>query len=245
VICTLQIKEGMALEARAFIDSLVDTVRVIGGKVQLRSERIEDWEIYDGRDNVISPNHLNPANFDFNAVIIAGFRSMELIHSWWQSDRVFETLRQRSAIAKIGLHIVEGLRPAFDVLSEERLSFGEKFLLLEVISMESFGPTQRYLDLYKRFSEKAILEIGMDCNLLFAESVQGILMNEFPVDALCASAWRLKTDPKLWYESASYTQQLHPWRREYSRSCCVLLPIRDRTGSGKQKEGKWVLVADA
>merc|ERR1719335_1940451 len=145
----MKVREGEKLQSKIFIDNLLATVRAVGGKVQMRTEKPEDWEVFDGKENLVSPNHLSPAVFDFTAVVVAAFQSIEATHVWWNSDKVFDTLQKRDSIEKIGIHIVEGLRAAFDIHDDERMSFGEKFVFMEFIQMQSFSPTQKYLDLYK------------------------------------------------------------------------------------------------
>lgn len=34
------------------------------------------------------PNHLNPAIFDCDSILVAGFWDLEQVHSWWASDEV-------------------------------------------------------------------------------------------------------------------------------------------------------------
>lgn len=128
---------------------------------------------------------------------------------------------------KIGIFIVDGLREAYDVMDHNKLAFGEKLVMMEFVSMHSFRPMQQYVDNYKRFSENSYQECGINCNLLFAESLSGTLMSEFSVDFVCATAWRMKSEAQKWYDSALYQRTLLPIREEYSQTLAVLLPIQE------------------
>jgi len=215
------------IEAIQFIENIQQTVHAHGGKIQVRTQRPLEWEVFDGRDNFVEPNHLNPAIFDFNAMVVAGFRSTDDVHVWWSSDEIFQLLKYRSCIEKLGIFVVEGLQACFDVNSQTKVAFGERLILMEFMSMQAFKPTQQYVDAYRLFSEKAITEIGMDCNLIFAESVGGVLMNEFPLDAVCASSWRLKSDAHFFYDSDIYQHKLMALRKDFTRSCVICMPMID------------------
>merc|ERR1719235_174168 len=228
VVMLMRLQNVDAPQCQAFLARLEHSVKELGGKIQLRSARPSEWDIYDGRDNFVAPDHLHPAVFDFNAMVVAAFAGIEETHAWWNSDQVFNTLKNREGVEKFGAYVMDGLRASFDIAYSRES--GDRFLFFEIMSMQDFKPTQHYLDLYKRFAEKAIIEIGFDCNLLFAEGVSRILVSEFPVDAVCASAWRLKTDVKFWYESASYQEQLLPWRQTACRSFAALIPVQDPQG---------------
>merc|ERR1719421_943968 len=151
-----------------------------------------------------------------------GFESFDQIQAWWKSEELFRCLMNRGPAEKIGIYSFDGLKEL--QVDRERFAFSEKFVYMEFISFHNFKPTQRYMDLYKRFAEKAILEIGMDCNLLFSETSHDIFLSEFPLDAMCASGWRLKTDPHFWYESSSYQHQLLPWRDKHCVSFAAVIP---------------------
>merc|ERR1712048_873211 len=85
-------------------------------------------------------------------------------------------------------------------------------------------------------SETAREDIGVECNLLFAESISGVLMNEFPLDAVCASSWRMKSDAQFFYDSDAYQRQLMGLRRDYSRSFAMLVPLVDERMGTVQKQ---------
>merc|ERR1712187_788428 len=93
--------------------------------------------------------------------------------------------------------------------------------------MQAFKPVQHYVDSYKRYSERALQEIGIDCNLLFAEGVNVTLMSEFPLEAACASAWRMRQDSNFWYDAEICQKQLLPLRNEYAVSLALVAPIFD------------------
>lgn len=235
VVCIFRFSDPRGAEATAFLETLEKCIAQNEGKVVLRSQAWEEWQVYDGGNNFIAPNHLNPAIFDFNTIMLVGFESFNAVQSWWKSEEMFSCLMRRSAAEKIGIYSFEGLREL--QTNNERFSFSEKFVYMEFISIQNFRPCQRFLDLYKRFSEKAILEIGMDCNLLFSDTAHDVFMSEFPLHAMCASGWRLKTDPHFWYDSSSYKQQLLSWREENSVSFAAVIPavdpkaLGDRTGA--------------
>merc|ERR1719401_806048 len=179
----------------------------------------------DGREHNVEPNHLNPAVFDCNAVVILGFKSSSDVHGWWNSDEVFEILKWRSCMEKIGLFLIDGLQESCDFTDRQRAAFGDRIMLLELIKMESFKPMQQYVDSYKRFAEAAGTDLGQKCNLYFAEGVSGVLMNEFPLEAACASSWRSKAEVNVWYDSEMYQNLLLPQRSQFSRCFAVVLPI--------------------
>merc|ERR1712232_838208 len=112
-----------------FLDTLDKTVRGCGGNIQLRSQKPETWEFLDGKNHFREPNHLNPAIFDFDAITLAGFSSAEELHTWWNSDHLFNLLKSRDCIEKMGIFVVEGLQQSFDVRDRNRLGYGEKIIL--------------------------------------------------------------------------------------------------------------------
>eukprot|EP00930_Biecheleria_cincta_P069702 TRINITY_DN57408_c0_g1_i1.p1 TRINITY_DN57408_c0_g1~~TRINITY_DN57408_c0_g1_i1.p1 ORF type:complete len:300 (+),score=56.12 TRINITY_DN57408_c0_g1_i1:72-902(+) len=213
------------LQARKFINDLEQSMKDWSGKIQLRSDRPENWDIIDGRDNFIEPNHMNPAIFDFDSVLLAGFRTPETVHTWWNCDQVFELMKWRDSIEKMGIFTIDGLLPAFDLNSKHRLSFGDKLMLFEFFKLESFRPMQAYLDGYKRFAASALKDCGTTCNLLFGEGISSVLMNEFPVEAACASSWRTRSDMISWYDSHNYQKELFPLRYEYARYFTLSMQI--------------------
>lgn len=213
--------------AARFINNVESTVRASGGNIQIRTDKPKDWEIFDGKDNFTEPNHLNPAIFDFGCILVAGFKTTHDVYAWWNSDPVFEILKYRSPVEKMGVYVVDGLQPSYDVSDHNKVAFGERLVLVEFVNMQSFKPVQQYVDNYRLFAERSLTEIGMDCNLLFAEGVSGVLMNEFPLDAATASLWRMKSDAQFFYDSDSYQRQLLPLRKDFSRSFALVIPIFD------------------
>ncbi|CAJ1401096.1 unnamed protein product [Effrenium voratum] len=169
-------------EAMRFLYDLETNIQAYGGKVCLRTDQPDLWDIMDGRDHHEEPNHLNPAIFDFDSILLAGFKDLEAVHCWWASDQVFELLKDRSSMEKMSLHTMDGLAEAFQG-SKKRVAMGDKLMLLEIAKAEAFQPMQRYVDTYKGMAVKAPKDIGAVCNLLFAEGISGVLMNEFPVQA--------------------------------------------------------------
>lgn len=235
VVCIFRFEEPQGPDAEEFLQTLEATIDQNEGKVVLRSQCPEEWQVYDGKKNLIAQNHLNPAIFDFNAIVVLGFESFNAVQSWWKSEEMFTCLMRRGPAEKIGIYSFDGLREL--QTDTKRFDFSEKFVFMEFISIQNFRPCQRFLDLYKRFSEKAILEIGMDCHLLFSDTAHDTFMSEFPLQAMCASAWRLKTDPHFWYDSASYRLQLADWREQNSVSFAAVIPVVDQKKQGRLENG--------
>lgn len=229
VICLFKRNDKDFITAQRFINNIEATVRDCGGNIQLRTDKPKDWEIFDGKDNFTEPNHLNPAIFDFNCLMVAGFRNTHDVYQWWNSDPMFEILKYRSPVEKMGVYVIEGLQQSYEVSDQSlnKVAFGERLVLVEFINMQSFKPVQQYVDNYRLFAERSLNEIGMDCNLLFAEGVSGVLMNEFPLDASIASLWRMKSDALFFYDSDQYQRHLMVLRKDFSRSFAMLIPIAD------------------
>lgn len=230
VICLFKKNEKLPFkEPLHFINAVEATVRDCGGNIQIRTERPKEWEIFDGKDNFTEPNHLNPAIFDFNSILVAGFRNTHDVYAWWNGDVMFQLLKYRTAVEKMGVYVVEGLQPSYDIADKNhnKVAFGERLVLVEFMNMQCFKPVQQYVDNYRLFAERSLTEIGMDCNLLFAEGISGVLMNEFPLDAAVASLWRMKSDGQFFYDSDSYQRTLMVLRKEYSRSFALMIPIFD------------------
>merc|ERR1711963_413135 len=102
LICLFRIDEGAFQLGVNFINQLQATVRKKGGVIQLRSDKPKFWSIVDGKDHNIEPNHLNPAVFEFNSIMLAGFPNSEDVQTWWNSDDVFKLLMWRECMEKIG-----------------------------------------------------------------------------------------------------------------------------------------------
>lgn len=223
-------KRSAEVDRRAqleYINTFEKSVRSYGGNIQLRSDYPQSWDIIDGKDQHVEPNHLNPAIFDVNSVMIIAFPSRDEMTMWWDSDLVFELLKFRQPIEKMGIFIFEGLAQSWDIGDSRKVAFGDKICLLEFHKMLSFKHMQQYVDDYKRFAERAPKEIGMPCNLLFSEGVSGVLANEFPLEAACASTWRIKTDVHLWYDTEMYQESLYPVRNEFARTLTLMLPLHE------------------
>ncbi|CAE8675651.1 unnamed protein product, partial [Polarella glacialis] len=225
VILVFKKREDDTAAATQIINCLEDEIRAHGGKIQLRNDRPEQWEILDGQDNYLEPNHLNPAIFDFDTIMLAAFQSSEYVQTWWNSDAVFNLLKYRVSVEKMGIFTVDGLIPAFDVQFKSKMAFGDKLMFLEFLKLKAFKPMQQYVDNYKRFASQAVKDIGTACHLLFAEGISGVLMNDFPIEAACASSWRTRQDAHMWYESNTYQEKLMPDRSNYARCFTLVVPI--------------------
>jgi len=238
VVCLFKRNEKNHDAAHDFINGVEATVRASGGNIQIRTDKPKDWEIFDGKDNFTEPNHLNPAIFDFNCILVAGFRTTHDVHEWWNSDPMFERLKYRSPVEKMGVYVIEGLQQSYDISDHSKVAFGERLVLMEFINMQCFKPVQQYVDNYRLFAERSLTEIGMDCNLLFAEGVSGVLMNEFPLDAALASFWRMKSDAQFFYDSDSYQRHLLSLRKDYSRSFALVVPMFDERAAWEVAQEK-------
>jgi hypothetical protein len=228
VITMLRYGHERKQEAIKWVDHLVQTVRQHSGKVQARAQKPSGWEVFDGKEHFVSPNHLSPACFDFNMFLVFAFERLEEVQHWWHSDAVFACLKSRGdLIEKWGLFVVDGLATSFDILDRERFQFGEKFILLEPLQMTSFRPVQSFVDDYKRLAKRSMTDAGVDVHTIMAEGVKSMLMNEFPLDAVIATTWRLRDDAVWWYESDLYRKELMLTRQEFSNSMAILIPIYD------------------
>lgn len=225
VVCLTKRNPDKAAESEVFFKNFENAVRNQGGMIQMRSNSSTNWHIVDGKDHWKAPNHLNPAIFDFDAMVIAAFPDHTDLMTWWASDEMFKLMKERSAIQKFGVFCCDGVHQGWDVLDRNKSVYGEKFIFLEFIKMEAFKPVQHYVDCYKRYSERALQEIGIECSLLFADSVTTVLMNEFPVEAICASCWRMRMDCNFWYDAEMYQRELLPLRRNYAKSLSLVSPI--------------------
>eukprot|EP00425_Heterocapsa_triquetra_P030804 CAMPEP_0195116494 /NCGR_PEP_ID=MMETSP0448-20130528/112060_1 /TAXON_ID=66468 /ORGANISM="Heterocapsa triquestra, Strain CCMP 448" /LENGTH=263 /DNA_ID=CAMNT_0040153657 /DNA_START=25 /DNA_END=816 /DNA_ORIENTATION=- len=236
VVCMFRRAEGSGLAGLHFTSEFESTIRENGGNVQLRTDKPQNWDIIDGQDHHIEPNHLNPAIFDFNSLVLAGFNTAEQMHTWWNSDKMFELLKYRGDIEKMGIFTCDGLQQSFDSADRQKMNFGDRIMLFEFVKLLAFKPMQNYVDAYKRASETAVNDIGAECNLFFAESISGVLMNEFPLEAACASSWRGKAEARLWCDADKYQDELYPLRKQYSNSLALLVPIYEERLEDLQKQ---------
>lgn len=221
-------REDAKAEAASFLQAFERTLRTLGARINVNSDNPKKWESIDGREHHVEPNHLNPAAFDFDALVVASFRDDEELHRWWNSDEMFELLKHRTPIAKMGLFVVQGLQEGIDVSERNRMAVGDKFALFEFMKLKAFKPLQLYVDTYKKVAETARQDTGCHCNLVFAESIHGVLMNEYPLEAACCSLWRSRSDLRLyWYESEKYQKDLKPLREEYADCHTVVIPIME------------------
>lgn len=238
VVLLLRAHEDCEEGARHFVTAMEKSVRIHGGKMQMRNDVPKHWQILDGVEHMKAPNHLSPALFDADAILVGAFSCSELLQTWWSSDEVFCLMKARAPMEKIGVFAFDGLQRAYDVRDRSRVgvAFDDKFILIEFIKMQAFKPVQHYVDSYKRLSERPGVELGISCNVLFAEGVSVILMNEFPLEAACASTWQIKADAMLWYDAEIYQKHLMPLRREYAVSSALLAPLfEERTNPIKER----------
>lgn len=235
VVCIFKMEDSMKDDAFRIFVAFEEAMRAHGGQIQLRSFRPDHWEIYEGRDHHIEPNHLNPAAFDFDSIMLAVFPDSDTVHAWWSSDQVFEVLKNRTSMQKMGFYVIEGCGAVdtFDISDSQKMAFGDKFVFFEFIKMLSFKPVQTYVDAYKReclefraAGGDAILD---HINLLCAEAVSNVLMNEFPLDAVCASSWRMRASPGLWYDTEVYQNKLAPLRLrgKFAHCLAMLIPMAE------------------
>lgn len=236
VVFLLKSREGEDKAARELITRFEKSVRMKGGMIQMKSSYPKNWSFLDGFNNYKAPNaekHLTPAVFDMTFVMVGCFPGSEKLHTWWSSDEVFSILKVRGPLEKIGIYAFDGLQKGYDIKETERAAFDDKFILLEFMQMQKFKPVQHYVDCYKRYAERAVYEIGIAANLLFAEGVTVVLMNEFPLDACCATSWQHVGDASFWYDAEIYQKQLFPYRRDYAVSLSLLAPLLDDPATGR------------
>lgn len=231
VVCIFKRNEKEPEAYHNYLNEVQKSIRGSGGNIQIRTDKPKEWEIFDGKDNFAEPNHLNPAIFDFSCIMVGAFRNTHDVCAWWNSDPVFELLKYRTPVEKMGVYVIEGVQKSYDMSDHSKVSFGERLVLMEFINMQSFKPVQQYVDNYRMFAERSLQEIGMDCNLFFAEGVGGVLMNEFPLDAAVASFWRMRSDAQFFYDSESYQRQLLPLRQDFSKSLAMIIPMFDERPS--------------
>jgi len=225
LICCFRAAKPDEALARQWYKDFEQSIRSFGGKVAMMSSSPKLWDSIDGRDHHTEPHHLKPAAFDFTCVLLAAFREVEEMHSWWHSDVVLELLKRRTCIEKLGLFEVEGLQESFDLHDTHRNLSGDRLILFEFMRLHAFKPLQQYVDNYKRLAQSAKVALGQNVNLLFAEGVSGILMNEFPLEAVCASCWRSKNEMMVWYQSDLYQHELKPLRDDFASCHAVLIPM--------------------
>lgn len=221
VICLFKTLDGAFNVAMKFVNEFEKTVRDCGGMVHLRADNPKSWEIFDGKDHFVEPNHLNPAIFDFNCISVLGFRSLEDLHTWWHSDEVHDVLSLRESVEKLGVFVVEGLQKSIDLEERNRWQVGDRMVLFEFMKISNFQPIQQYVDQYQRLIDR----IGLGSTLLFAEGVSHVLMSEFPIDYACATSWRMKSEARRWYDTELYQQHLLRLRKEDARCLTILIPI--------------------
>eukprot|EP00928_Gymnodinium_smaydae_P073814 TRINITY_DN56948_c0_g1_i1.p1 TRINITY_DN56948_c0_g1~~TRINITY_DN56948_c0_g1_i1.p1 ORF type:complete len:275 (-),score=48.93 TRINITY_DN56948_c0_g1_i1:287-1111(-) len=231
VLCLFKCRADCAEKAGDIIRSLESSIRDKGGTIQMRCDEPKNWHIVDGKDNFKEANHLSPAVFDVEAIVMGAFSTTELIHAWWTSEEVFEIMKWREPVEKMGVYVFDGLQTARDVTETTSLYCSDRFILLELLKMHAFKPVQHYVDCYKRFAERSMQEVGVECNLLFAEGVRAVLMDEFSLEAACASAWPMRQDMNVFYDSNVYQQELMPMRCDYATCLTMLVPINEDSRS--------------
>jgi len=234
LVCLLKRKESVKKEALNWCSRFQDTIRDMGGTIVIRVDRSHLWDVVDGRDHHIEPDHLHPAIFDMNGIILASFPTHGDVLRWWTSDAMFELIKWRTEIEKIGLFSTDSLR-SFEDSNPERAQacYGDRILLLELMKMYAFKPVQSYVDNYKKCAEQAPNEIGIRCNLMVSEGITDTFMSEFPLDALCISGWRSKADAGEWCDSPAYTNQLLPDRVHAARCLSMMIPHNEAVVEAK------------
>lgn len=219
--------KAKAQEAQ-FLKDLENVAADFGGSVAIASADPDGWYIVEGGEFMFPPDHLQERLFPFDCFVLFLFPSLESAQQWWISDALNDLyVKKRRLYEKMTVHLYNGLRKMDDQ---------DKWLYLELLCMDQFRGTQKYLDLYKRLFAKAVLEIGIDSHLLYADTPDEILLNESSLDAVIASTWRLKTDPTFWHASLSYTQHLRHIREQHARSLILAIPFEDKSDQqGMQK----------
>lgn len=244
VVCLLKRMESeeLLLDALSpslgFVELLADTMRQCRGKIQLLSHRPESWEVYEGKDHLVEPNHLNPAVFDFNCIVLAAFEDEEAVHSWWNSDLAFEVMKQRKTIETMGVYIIDGVSRGWDIDDYTKMAFGDRFVMFEFLKMVNFKPVQQYVDNYRRYAE------ATKCHSLFSDGVKNMLINEFPLDAVCGTSWRQKLDAKLWHHSDTFQNQMVPQREGCALCLALLVPMHEATVDDYEKARKHLALRD-
>jgi len=219
VVCMVNRREGEA--GLKWVVDFVETIRAVNGKIQLLSSKPESWEVWEGKDHLVEPNHLNPAVFGFNTIVVAAFPDEELIHAWWGSDMVFETMKCRTPIDTLGVFVFDGLAEATDITDAGRIAFGDKYVLFEFHKMICFRPVQQYCDNFRRYCEVTRVQP------IFSDSVKNTLVNEFPLDAVCATSWKQLLEAKLWRFSDIFQGTMVPSREQHSLCLGVLVPMHE------------------
>jgi len=243
VLCLIKSVDGAdAEDIRDFVEHLELSVRALSGKVQLVSVDSREWLVFDGEEHLVAPDHLSEAYFGFDCLLVCAFGSIDAVHRWWSSDEVFEVLKHRSAIEKLGIHAIDGNLPGFDVTNLEKFNYGDKFMLLELMGMQNFKPMHAYLSEFKRFVDQSqAAKKKTESKLVFADSVLAALMNEIPLDLTLGTFWRLRDDAIAFHNQEAYQQRLKPLRQEFSRSVVMLVPIFEVRRLHASKSGQKAL----
>jgi hypothetical protein len=239
VVCLVSRREGEDKQAGIkWVGDFVETVRAVNGKIQLLSSKPESWEVWEGKDHLVEPNHLNPAVFGFNTIAVAAFPDEEVIHAWWGSDMVFKMMQCRTPIDTLGVFVFDGLAKATDITDAGRIAFGDKYVLFEFHKMLCFKPVQQYCDNFRRYCEVTRVQP------ILSDSVKNTLVNEFPLDAVCATAWKQTLEAKLWRDSDIFKGTMVPSREQHSLCLGVLVPMYEASLADIHKARKLFALKD-
>lgn len=236
-VCLVNRREGEA--GLKWVDDFVETIRAVPGKIQLLSSKPESWEVWEGKEHLVEPDHLSPAVFGFNSIIVAAFSDEDLIHAWWGSDMVFNVMKHRTPIDTLGVFIFDGLVEATDITDAGRIAFGDKYVLFEFHKMTCFKPVQQYCDNFRRYCEATRVQP------IFSDSVKNTLVNEFPLDAVCATTWKQLLEAKLWRFSDIFQSTMLPSREQHSLCLGVLVPMSQASLLDIQRARKLFALKDS
>jgi hypothetical protein len=224
VVCMIRRKDTPNQQAGVqWVKDLIEVIREFNGQIQLQSWKPEAWEIYEGKDNFVEPNHLNPAIFDFNAIVLAAFPDDEVVQAWWGSDKVFEMMKYRDPIDAVGIYTVDGMAVASDVKDPARIAFGDKYVLFEFHKMLSFKPMQQYCDSFYRYAQASRVKP------IFSDSIKNTLCNEFPLDAVCGTSWKQLLEAKLWRNNDVFQSTMVDARSDHGLCLSILIPMYEAT----------------
>mmetsp|Transcript_19762 Transcript_19762/g.44388 ORF Transcript_19762/g.44388 Transcript_19762/m.44388 type:complete len:311 (+) Transcript_19762:140-1072(+) len=235
VICLMRRRKEEPAAFASFVKNLEHTVRNNGGKIQVKHKDPEGWDVHDGIQNLKPENHLSQPCFECDCIVVAVFRNDDDVHAWFSCDDMFHLLSERTKpLEKLSIHAVPGLLPGFDLLDQDKVNFGEKFILLELIRFHSSKDMQRYVMDFRRFADEETLAASRalqdgvaiaDVKVLFADHISSTYMHEIRLDIATATMWRRKEDAGLFYESDHYQNVLRATREKYSECLTMLLPL--------------------
>mmetsp|Transcript_27530 Transcript_27530/g.71432 ORF Transcript_27530/g.71432 Transcript_27530/m.71432 type:complete len:272 (-) Transcript_27530:73-888(-) len=222
VLCVFDFEDPADDVASKFITNLLEGIHLYNAEVVLHSRDKDNWHVIEGKQHLEAQDHLSPAIFDFNYMVLTVWDSFPQVQEWWRSNELFSNIKLRHALGqpmKMGVYSFDGVFP----VEPETC----RYLFLEFLSFNRFREMQAYLDMYKRYGQKAVLEIGIDVRVLFCGTPHDTLLSEFPIDGVVATGWKLKTDPSFWFTAPSYRKDLEGLRQQNSTSLTVVIPLQD------------------